>query len=361
MKVDIEIFAVDGYIHDAIKSRLQALMADSAIEYTIHHVDDINEFIDEGLESVPTIRVNYTKRFTKSESSNLDELASAVHDYIMHQTVKTIVCPVDFSEHSLNALHWAHQFAAHYGMRLKITHVYLPVTEPQYAAPFDTHTHLQKLRLELQKIADTLQNAYPQSTEIEIEVDVGEPIHRITQYSREVSTSMIVMGTHGASGLLNKILGSISATVAQHAHTPVVLVPAGIRYHKPENVLVAFHQEFLSNGQLKLLTELNHRWLAHIDFVHVHDHSDDYTWLKQKLLERLTTPALPEFSFEIHEIATGSKSVMDSLLKYANREHPDLIVLVTRNRSYLRSLLKPGVTKELTLRTEWPLLVMHEA
>jgi nucleotide-binding universal stress UspA family protein len=361
MKVDIEIFANEGYVHDLIRTDIERRMTAARVDYDIHNVDDINAFIAEGLESVPTVRINYRQRFSKSEGQSIEALAAEVCDYIEGQPLRKIVCPIDFSTHSINAMNWAHKFGRATGMSLQISHVVFPSTEPQFTAPLVMETQLNESRKNLDDIAKSLTSQQGSEVAVTSQLDIGDPVQRITQYSKDPGTGFVVLGTHGASDMMQKLFGSVSSTVAEHAHVPVILVPPNARYHDPKRIMVALHEEFLSNGQLNVLINLNALWNAHINFVYVQQDQDHFEALKEKLLERLSAKEIPTFSYTIDQVSAGTSSVIAALIGHARQLSPDMIVLVNRNRSYLRRLFRPGVTRGVAIQTQWPVLVMHEA
>lgn len=52
----------------------------------------------------------------------------------------------------------------------------------------------------------------------------GEPVHRIVEVADERGCDLIVMGSHGRSGLARLILGSVTDGVLRHAHVPVLCI-----------------------------------------------------------------------------------------------------------------------------------------
>src|SRR5690606_8609490 len=265
----------------------------------------------------------------------LEAFVQKVYDYIVDQMVQTIICPVDFSEHSINAARWAHHLAVSCGMRLKLVHIFLPLPEIQYSAPTDVEVQMFSLKAQLEKLTQQLVSDGPNGIAIDTEVELGDPVHSIIQYSKNAHTGFVVIGTHGSSQIIRKILGSASGKVAKHAHAPVFLVPPDTHYVKPTRIMVAFQHTLVSNGQLKSLLDLNKSWKAHIDFVHVSEEGDQYDMIKNELLERLTSNDIPGFSFDIHEISPKT-SVIETLIDYGEKLRPDIVVLVARHRNIVQ-------------------------
>jgi len=56
------------------------------------------------------------------------------------------------------------------------------------------------------------------------EAPMGTPVHEIVRYTEEHTGSLVVMATHGRSGLANVLLGSVARGVVQHGNTPTLLV-----------------------------------------------------------------------------------------------------------------------------------------
>jgi nucleotide-binding universal stress UspA family protein len=54
----------------------------------------------------------------------------------------------------------------------------------------------------------------------------GEPTSEVNIYAVENAVDMIIMGTHGRTGLLHLLLGSVAESVLRHASVPVLCVPA---------------------------------------------------------------------------------------------------------------------------------------
>ncbi len=361
MAINIEIFGVRGYTHDVLKSRLIEELDKSGVDYRIQDVQNIEDFISEGLESVPVIRVNHSKNFTKPDHTSVEEVVAAVRDYILQQGVQCVICPVDFSTHSINAAKWAYAVSKVLGMRLKLVHVHFPVSEAQYAIPVDMSALVKGLQSQLDQTADALREEGHEGMPILTELEIGDAMQQVVHYSKDPSTGLIVAGTLGQSSPARRLFGSVSSAIAQHAHVPVILVPGDVRFHGMKQIMVAFHQELLTNGALAKLTEFNTAWNAHLQFVHIRQDTEDYSKLRDRLLERLTAGANPSFSFDVREVNAESKPLLPALLEFANENNPDMIALVTRHRNIIRRLLHPGTTRILSLHTRWPLLVMHQS
>ena len=127
---------------------------------------------------------------------------------------RTILCPTDFSECSGEALRYAEKVAQVSGLRLLLAHAFpFPATWSRDGQnePEDP-TLLEKL----------------QSTECSMPFDTilhaGPPGPVICWLAQEQGCELIIMGTHGRTGLRHLVFGSTAEYVLQHARCPVLTV-----------------------------------------------------------------------------------------------------------------------------------------
>ena len=141
----------------------------------------------------------------------------------------TVVFPTDFSEASLAALPWARRMAAVLDGRL---HVVYAVEEPHIYATLDMGPVPIPTAAQLAETAETRLAEYAQENLGGLErppvtkVLTGPPAEEIVQYAEGVGADMIVMTTHGYSGVKHVILGSTTEAVLRHAGCPVLSVRA---------------------------------------------------------------------------------------------------------------------------------------
>lgn len=136
---------------------------------------------------------------------------------------KNIIVPFDFSDSSEVALQFATSLARDGGATLHIVHVKKPlmfyVLEPKYGdvarAP-----NLDELKTVLQRIVPNDRNV-PHKHWLYTSDDVPK---RILKLANELPADLIVMGTHGRTGLDRLIMGSVAESVVRHARCPVITV-----------------------------------------------------------------------------------------------------------------------------------------
>jgi nucleotide-binding universal stress UspA family protein len=139
-----------------------------------------------------------------------------------------ILVPTDFSKFSQNALTYALAFADKFGAELYLLHVvqdlamFLPdavTAGPPLVPPVDQLT--QAVRGSLDRV---IQENALKHVPIHPEVREGTPFYEIVRFAKDSDIDLIVMGTHGRSGLAHVLLGSVTEKVVRKAPCPVLTV-----------------------------------------------------------------------------------------------------------------------------------------
>ena len=143
-------------------------------------------------------------------------------------TVRSILCPVDFSEQSRQALLWASAIAQYRGGEMTV----LSVVEPLLAQAAGIRLGVDLAREEAEPalrefVEATLPERVRQASHVRMEVTVGDPSEAILQTGRRLKAGLIVMGTHGLGGFRKLLLGSTTEQVLRRTEWPVLAVPAG--------------------------------------------------------------------------------------------------------------------------------------
>ena len=140
-----------------------------------------------------------------------------------------IVCAVDFSESSRRALRTAAMLAERFQSLLTVATVDDPllatVNGAQYVRPEDSTAHLLH-RVVAETIGDRVDGS-----EIEYIVGVGKPADELLRIARDPRADLIVMSSHGRTGLARLVLGSIAEAVMRAAPCPILIVKPEVKLH----------------------------------------------------------------------------------------------------------------------------------
>jgi universal stress protein A len=136
--------------------------------------------------------------------------------------LKQILVPVDFSAFSEKALKYAARFAEQFGSTVTVVHVIQPVVYPADFGypPTVVDTLDESVRRQIEERLKLLasRSSLPARTLIR----VGQPYLEITAAAKELDVDLIIITTHGHTGLKHVLLGSTAERVVRHAPCPVL-------------------------------------------------------------------------------------------------------------------------------------------
>ncbi len=266
---------------------------------------------------------------------------------------KQILCPVDLSPASNAVLSWARLIAEAFGSRVEVLHADWSeppryFTEGQLSA-LDAEAVLRRKTLE-RDLQDLAQNVLGSGISFTVSVVEGHAVDVILEQLKKNPPDLVVMGSHGHSGVARLLMGSVAENVVREAQCPTLIVrgpeiPAGQRQlHRvlcPVNLTDTAREcaELASGVAATLGAEL--RVLQAVEDKAPHsDTTREHLcqWVPEDVRNRC----------RISEIVVKGDAAEQIILS-ARREKIDLIVLGAERRSFLEfSTL--GRTTERVLR-----------
>jgi len=141
--------------------------------------------------------------------------------------IRRILFPTDFSEYAEHAWSYALTFAQEFGAEVHLLHVVAPpprLTEA-YAVNFDPEKMVKALTGEANASMDrTVEAAKSWGLIFRREVRVGVDFREIIDYVTKHDIDLIVMATHGRTGLAHALLGSVAEKVVRKSPCPVLTI-----------------------------------------------------------------------------------------------------------------------------------------
>ncbi len=141
--------------------------------------------------------------------------------------IRSILVPVDFSRPSEKALDYAASLAGQFGAKLILLNVVEPFPTPDFAyspMALDDNVIVAQAQEHLKKV---LARSGLDSAVVEKSlVRHGSPYAEITDAARTLKVDLIVISTHGYTGLAHVFMGSTAERVVRHAPCPVLVVRA---------------------------------------------------------------------------------------------------------------------------------------
>ncbi|PKL81576.1 MAG: universal stress protein [Ignavibacteriae bacterium HGW-Ignavibacteriae-3] len=145
--------------------------------------------------------------------------------------IQNILAPIDFSDYSKNALKYAVQFARDFKAKLFLVYVVEPMIYPadfsmgQIAIPstdIDLHTRAEE---ELKNLAKSINS----DLIVETMIRTGKPFVEIIEAAKEKDIDLIILATHGHTGVEHLLFGSTAEKVVRKAPCPVLTLREPIK------------------------------------------------------------------------------------------------------------------------------------
>ncbi|NND32488.1 MAG: universal stress protein [Saprospiraceae bacterium] len=260
---------------------------------------------------------------------------------------KTLV-PVDFSDASLNALHYSiHLFGAT-DHELTILHTYKPSTRAFHMISIDKLLE-DDARKEMDALIRRIKSEYS-DVSIHTKIINSEAVSTISSLGNSGEYDFIVMGTKGASGLKEVFLGSVAGGVISSTSAPVLVIPSDYQYKPLERISFAISDHPIPGEVVKPLRELAVMSNCKINVLHVAEE-------KKPQIEKFLEP-IADLNPSITYI-TSSGSINEHLVEYLNNDGTQLLCLIRSKKGFFTRLFSKSVTLKQTFNSPVPLLILH--
>ncbi len=289
---------------------------------------------------------------------------------------RTMLFAADFSEDSTQAFRLAGSLAVENKTRIVVLHVLEPnlvVEEPVYLGQTTMQFYnAGRDEAQYESIKRKLGEVYIPGHAIDVEYHTreGHAAEEILRMADEVGADLIVMGTHGRTGLRRLLAGSVAATVLRGAHCPVLALRSGNRPRPAEEMRVLLHPTDFSDGceaALRVARSLARDLGARLIVLHIlpfdlylegrmatgldpQGYHDSLDMIRQ----RLDGPDLKQ-PVETR-LCRGYEA--EEILRMAQELEADLIVMGTHGWSGLGRLLMGSTAESVLSRADCPVLVV---
>lgn len=150
----------------------------------------------------------------------------------MNISIKKILVPIDFSEASLIALRYSLNYAQLFNAKLYLIYVLEPVVYPpdfslgQISLPSVDLEMDKRAKDELEKTAHSV---IPHSIEYSLIIKTGKPFVEIIETAKSEDIDLIIISTHGHTGVEHILFGSTAEKVVRKAPCPVLSVRKSVK------------------------------------------------------------------------------------------------------------------------------------
>jgi universal stress protein A len=182
----------------------------------------------EGMKIKPAKQLGHViVELSDNDSERLSKTAGKKPHAMSPFKLKKILVPIDFSDCSKKALQYAIPFAKQFNARMIFLHVFPDYQATGWGIAIANYEPL--IEGDWQKNIETrlttlVQETVPSEIPVEIEVRHGAPSSEIVNVAKEMDVDVIVMSTHGHTGRIHALIGSVAREVVRLAPCPVLVV-----------------------------------------------------------------------------------------------------------------------------------------
>lgn len=294
---------------------------------------------------------------------------------------KKILVPTDFSEYSQDALIYAASLAKTFGATIECIHVidltFLSANGPSgvYSSATDIEGTMKSLRARSQKELDFfVRKEHVQGIDVKGHLREGIAADEIVKLADEIHADLVVIPTHGRSGLDKLVFGSTCERVIRTASIPVLVLKAGVRAAGKDlglkRILCPIDFSAFSESSLPLARGFAKQFGAALVLAHIVDNRFDYPEWTPDVTQNNTAALLkaakehvervakgmPEIKAEIH-VSAGVPS--RTLVDLTADGKADLVIMPTHGRKGIAHMLLGSVTERVARGSQCPVLIVR--
>jgi nucleotide-binding universal stress UspA family protein len=268
--------------------------------------------------------------------------------------MKTVIFPTDFSKNADRAMLYAVSVATALRARIIAVNAFdLPYSQNVMSTSLldiMRETSEKGLKTVASKLAKT-------GIEFETRSLMGNPIRVVKDLTKYYANCMVVLGTKGASGIEEILIGSNAASILHSVNVPVLAIPADAAFKGMKKIVYA--SDFRSTKDeiaLERLGKLACAFKSEVIILHVQTDND-----------KPATPQRDKFAkhfcdndFSFHIVSAENKTTEQAILDFANEKDADMVALLAKKHGFLEGLFHSSVTSKVAFHAHRPFLALHE-
>ncbi len=279
--------------------------------------------------------------------------------------MKNILCPTDFSPNSENALNYAVEIARKVKGNLVLLHAYsVQLIDPNMPAEIYLSAYQEEEKSAKESLEE-LSNKISESNKdengnsifcTEAIVTQGLVVDEVLSLIKDYKIDLVIMGTHGASGITELILGSNTASVIEKATIPVLAIPGNAVYKGINNIVYAYDDIKSGLPSFQRLLEFAKIYDSEITLLHIIETGKDTAEHNKKEFDKIRQSSDYD---KIRLELVKEENIIEGINDYVNSNNVDVLAMAIRKRTLLDKIFSRSLTKKMAYHTKIPLLALH--
>lgn len=274
------------------------------------------------------------------------------------KAMKTILVPCDFSKQAVNAFRFALDIARQSGGEVHLTHVIeLPVMHDSVLMPVMSFEEvlLKELRDKSQvEYAKLIKKYADPKDKVKTTTQFGAPARMILSYIEENKIDLVIMGTKGASGVKEYVIGSNAEKVVRNSPVPVIAVKNYPKLNTIKDIVLpnTLHTEIQEDLLMKVKA-MQHFFKANLHIVWVNTPSN---FTRDITTNKRLQDFAKRFLFKNYTVHVFNDLYEeDGIINFAHSIKADMIAMGTHGRKGLAHVLSGSVAEDVVNHIDIPI------
>ncbi len=272
--------------------------------------------------------------------------------------MKRILVPTDFSEHAEDALKVAAQIAKKNNSELILLHM-LELPQQSNDAVLGG-TSIPETMLFMKKANETLDEVasreYLEGIPVTEIVKMDKPIHGIMQISKDYDIDLIIMGSHGASGVEELLIGSNTEKVVRNSEIPVLVIKKSIPNFNASDIV--FASDFSEEAKKPFEKLLNFTRLFDSK-LHLVTICTPNSFKPTHVSEKAMADFVAEFNITNYTTQIyNDTNIEKGIINFSNRINADVIGMCTHGRTGFAHFFNGSISEGLVNHAVKPVITL---
>lgn len=279
---------------------------------------------------------------------------------------KRILCPVDFSPHSSAALRETGKLSTAFGADVVVLHAH-HLEAPAYFTAAQTKALREELRKSAQAgrahLAEFTASHLPGSVRRSIVLLDEDPVSAILRHIQKSAIDLVVMGTHGRTGLTRIRLGSVMESVLHQIKIPLITVGPHVKASflsgPVRRILCPVSLNRSTQTAFEYATQIAHKTGAELIVLHVTEGETGSAETTERLQDKLCDWIPPDVRRQCSiQEAVRQGNAVEQIVTHASESEADLLVIDAYPKNVLRIALFGSTTEGLIRNASCPVVTI---
>lgn len=268
--------------------------------------------------------------------------------------------PTDFSDVAKNAIDFGIELAKISKAKLVLFNVYNIPPLTAAGSMIITSSDMEKQAMEgLKKIEKGIYHKHGNNVQVECKCSKGFPVDEIKYYTDEHPTDLIVMGMEGTDYLTEKLFGNITTSLISKTKCPILVIGEQIKFKGIKRIALAsdlkeLHHKSIYDTVKQFISLFN----AELVVLHVASKHNTVPSVTETISSIELDHALLGIKYSMHQVENND--VLEGINEFIKEKEIDMLIMIPRVHSAIRSLLMESETKRMAFHTKVSLLVLNE-